>query len=92
MLALVFQALLHELDIFGDRLVEFINRVAAEDATLAVVGGGSKRRDCDVIEVILEILLRYPAVRVFGSEGRLSCQKLMVKMLVRLENPLVSEQ
>jgi hypothetical protein len=41
--ALVFEALLHELDILGDRLVEFVDLLAAEDAALLIVRGNAKR-------------------------------------------------
>jgi hypothetical protein len=43
LLELVFEALLHELDILGDRLVEFVDLLAAEDAALLIVRGNAKR-------------------------------------------------
>jgi hypothetical protein len=67
LLALVLQALLHEFDVVSDRLVEFVDRLAAEDAAPLVVGGGSKRRNRDLVEILLEILLRYPAVGLLAA-------------------------
>src|SRR3984893_11561442 len=92
LLALEIEALLHELDIFGDGLVELVQLLAAQDVAFLIVRRDTKRWDRHFIEIALKTLLHDPAVCSPRGLGRFASEQLVIKLLLRLKHGLVAEQ
>jgi hypothetical protein len=92
LLAPIFEGLLHELKVFSDRLAEFVDLLATEDAAFLIVRCDTERGNRDLVEIVLECMLADPMLGLLGGQARFFLQELMVKVLVRLEDRFVSKQ